>query len=63
MRYLINVLVLTSLLTSCSSSTEDDKQSQKEVVDAVHQPLDKAKAVEQQIFDNAAEQRKQVDDL
>ena len=63
MRYLINVLVLTSLLTSCSSSTEDDKQSQKEVVDAVHQPLDKAKAVEQQIFDNTAEQLKQVDDF
>ena len=63
MKYSISLLLLTSLLTGCSSSTEDDKQKQKEVVDAIHRPLDKAKAVEQQILDNAAEQRKQVDDF
>lgn len=64
MNHFAYALALALLLVGgCSSSTEDRKEARKEVVDSVHQPLDKAKGVEQQILDNAAEQRKQVDDL
>ncbi|MDD2758705.1 MAG: hypothetical protein PHH11_00265 [Methylomonas sp.] len=62
MKRLISVLIMAMLLTACSSSS-DEKEREKEVVDAVHQPLEKAKDVEQQIFDSDARQRKQMDDL
>ena len=63
MKHLITVLALATLSIACSSSSEDSKEADKEVADAVHQPLEKAKGVEQQIFENAAKQRRQVDDL
>ena len=63
MRTLIHALRLGILLSACSSSTEDKTQPQKDVVDSVQQPLDKAKGVEQQIFDSAEAQRKQAEDL
>ncbi len=63
MKYRISVLVMTILLAACSASNEDEKEQRKEIVDAVHQPLEKAKAVEQIILDGDAEQRKQMDDM
>ena len=63
MKYLISALLLTTFLAGCSSSAEDNQQPQRKPAKAVHQPLDKAKGVEQQILDNAAEQRKQIDGL
>lgn len=63
MKPLIHVLMLAILLAGCSSSNEDPKEAREEVVDAMHQPLEKAKDVEKQIFDSAEQQRKQADDL
>ena len=58
--------VLLILLAACSSSNDESASNKNErtaITEAVNQPLDKAKGVEQQILDNAAEQRKQADDL
>jgi hypothetical protein len=66
MKSLFASIALLILLLACSSSNDEgtnDKDNRKAVTDAVHQPLDKAKAVEQEILDNAAARRKQVDDL
>ncbi|WAR44801.1 hypothetical protein [Methylomonas rapida] len=63
MRTLIHALMLAPVLTACSSATEDQKNNQKAVVDAVQQPLDKAKDVERQLLDNAEARRKQMDDM
>lgn len=63
MRTLIHALMLGILLSACSSSTEDKTQTQKDVVDSAQQPLDKAKGVEQEIFDSAEAQRKQAEGL
>jgi len=60
MKLMISVLLIASF-AACSSSTEDTQK--KQTVDAVHQPLEKAQAVEKQLLDRAAEQRKQADDL
>ncbi len=54
-------LLLASLLVACSPG--EDKPAQTEVVEAVQQPLDKAKGVEQQIMEGAEAQRKQADEL
>jgi len=61
MKFLISILLMAGL-SACSSSSEESKQAEKQVVDAVHQPLEKAKDVEKQIFEHDAEQRKQADD-
>jgi hypothetical protein len=63
MRTLIHALMLATVLTACSSATEDQTNNQKAVVDAVQQPLDKAKDVERQLLDNAEARRKQMDDM
>lgn len=63
MRILIHALMLATVLTACSSATEDQTNNQKAVVDAVQQPLDKAKDVERQLLDNAEARRKQMDDM
>ncbi len=63
MKYRIGVVAMAIWLVACSSSNDDEREQRKEIVDAVHQPLDKAKSVEQIILDNDAEQRKQLDDL
>lgn len=43
MRTLIHALMLATVLTACSSATEDQTNNQKAVVDAVQQPLEKPK--------------------
>ena len=63
MKYWISASILAMLLAGCSSSSDDEKERRKDIVDALRQPLEKAKAVEQKIFDSDAEQRKQLDDL
>jgi len=63
MRTLIHALMLATVLTACSSGTEDQTNNQKAVADAVQQPLDKAKDVERQLLDNAEARRKQMDDM
>lgn len=64
MKNLITVLVLAMLSMACSSSSTENKQEEaNDLADAGHQPLDKAKAVEQQIFDSAAQQRREIDGL
>ena len=67
MNYPVIAILLAALLAACSSSTdeEEDKVTAKtqEIENAIHEPLDKAKAAEEQILDNADLQRKQMDDL
>jgi len=63
MKFLLNVLISLTLLVGCSSSTDEREKERKEIVDSVHEPLDKAKGLEQQILDNASDQRKQLDDM
>ena len=63
MKVLLNVLISLMLLVGCSSSTDEREKERKEIVDSVHEPLDKAKGLEQQILDNASDQRKQLDDM
>ena len=63
MKYLVTAVSLAMMLAACSSSTDesDTAAKNKSVVNTVEQPLEKAKAVEQEILDNAELQRKQID--
>lgn len=65
MNYPVIAILLAALLPACSSPTDEDKVTAKthEIENAIHKPLDKAKAAEEQILDNADLQRKQMDDL
>lgn len=63
MKYLTMLLGWGLLLGACSTSDEDRKEEAKEVVDAVHKPIDQAKQIEKQIFDNDLERRRQLDEL
>ena len=66
MNYSKIAILLAILLPACSSSTDEDKTTAtktQEIENAIHEPLDKAKAAEEQILDNADLQRKQMDDL
>jgi len=62
MKHLMMASVFLCLSVACTPSDEVVEE-QKQVVDSVHQPLDKAKGLEQQVLDNATTQRKQIDDL
>lgn len=54
----------TLLIAGCSSSNDSEVSgSNKEIVNNIHQPLEKANAVEQEILDRAEMQRKQMEDL
>jgi hypothetical protein len=66
MKNVLTGLALLILSTACSSSKDEtapDNQQHRALYNAVNQPLDKAKDVERQILDNAAEQKKQADNL
>lgn len=63
MKSLIIALGLVVSLGACSTADEDRKENSQEAVDAVHKPLHQAKQVEQQIFDNDLERRRELDDL
>lgn len=55
------VLVLPLIVAACSS--EERQEERKKIVEDIHQPLNKAKAVEQQILDSAANQLHQIDQI
>lgn len=63
MKYLVIAISLAMMLAACSSSTNESATAakNKSMVNAVQQPLEKAKAVEQEILDHAELQRKQID--
>ncbi|QPK62264.1 hypothetical protein IVG45_15585 [Methylomonas sp. LL1] len=67
MKNIIAASALFILLAACSCSNNDDaandKTKRQAIADEMNQPLDKAKDVEQQILENAVEQKKQLDDL
>ncbi|MGY6274423.1 hypothetical protein [Methylomonas sp. MgM2] len=63
MKSMFGLLLLVSVLPGCSSPAEDNTQPQNDVAGAINQPLEKAKGLEQQILDNAAERQKQADEL
>lgn len=66
MKDLLIATALLLLLSACTSSDEEasaDKESHKVLYNAVNQPLEKAKGVEQEILDNAEQQKKQMEDF
>lgn len=66
MKIVLTGLAFSVLLAGCSSSSEEPKAKQtqnQELYKAVNAPLEKAKGAEQQIFDGAAEQQKQAENL
>lgn len=64
MNPLIWAILITMLIPACSSSNDSEASaSNEEIVNNIHQPLEKAKAVEQEILDNAEMQRKRMEDL
>jgi uncharacterized protein YcfL len=64
MNPLISATLTTLLIAGCSSSNDSEVSgSNKEIVNNIHQPLEKANAVEQEILDRAEMQRKQMEDL
>ncbi len=58
-------LTLVCGLSACNSpqDTAVAEQQHKQLYNAVNQPLEKARDAEQQIFDNAASQKKQADEI
>lgn len=66
MTNILTTATLIMLLAACSSSSDEssaDKASHKALYNAANQPLEKAKGVEQEILDNAEQQKKQMEDL
>lgn len=57
--------VLLAMLGSAYSKSNEAElaSSNKQMASDVHQPLEKAKAVEQEILNNAEMQRKQMENL
>lgn len=65
MRFVYMVFAVPALFLGCSDSDDDHtngENTQGSVYDAQVQSIDKAKAVEKQLFDTAAKQRKVIED-
>ncbi len=58
------LILIAMLASACTSSDETVLTANKqEMTNNIHQPLEKAKAVEQEILDNAEMQKKQLEAL
>ncbi|WP_157200494.1 hypothetical protein [Methylomonas lenta] len=66
MTNILTTATLLMLLVACSSSNDEssaNQESHKALYNAANQPLEKAKAVEQEILEHAEQQKKQMEDL
>ena len=50
------------LLLGCSESNNTDSETKKTIIDHQIRALEKAKGVEQQLFDSAAKQQEQINE-
>lgn len=65
MKYILGGLIALLCLFGCSSEkgNESASQSNESLSEAVHQPLDKARDAEKQVFDGAEQQKRQAEQL
>ncbi|MDD1623090.1 MAG: hypothetical protein LUQ11_16575 [Methylococcaceae bacterium] len=66
MKKFLGGLLLILSMVGCSSPKEETTTAgdqHKQLSNAVHEPLDKARSAEKQVFDSAEQRKKQADDL
>jgi hypothetical protein len=66
MKFFLGGLILALASFGCSSPKEEKTAADdqhKQLSNAVHEPLDKARSAEKQVFDSAEQRKKQADDL